>query len=332
MKNSLYYLSLFFILVEACKDVRQENVVKGFDTSIKYELVKDWPQLPDGFKLGNPTGIGIDTDQNIFIFHRAGRTWPLLNSMPASLIKEKTILMLDRRTGKILNSWGDSLFIMPHGLTVDKNNNVWVTDAGLHQIFKFSHEGKLLMKLGEAKITGNDAAHFNRPTDVAVADDGSFYVSDGYINSRVIKFSTSGKYLFEWGIKGDKAGEFNLPHSICLDDTRNVYVADRENSRVQVFDAAGKFLKEFKNDNFGKIYAVTFDTTNKHLLAVDYVANYFTAKGSDFIFLDALENQLFRFGRSGAYEGPVCRYHDVAIDIEGSIYVVDILRNRIQKF
>jgi peptidylamidoglycolate lyase len=86
---------------------------------------------------------------------------------------------------------------MPHGLTVDKNNYVWITDVGLQQIFKFSHEGKLLMKLGEEEVAGNDSAHFNRPADVAIADDGSFYVSDGYINSRVVKFSASGKYLLE---------------------------------------------------------------------------------------------------------------------------------------
>ena len=317
---------------EACKNGQHENVIKGLDSSIKYQLVKDWPQLPGDFILGNPTGIGIDTSQNIFIFQRAARTWPLLSQMPESHIPEKTILMLDRQTGKILNSWGDSLFIMPHGLTVDKSNNLWVTDVGLQQIFKFSHEGKLLMKLGEARVAGSDPAHFNRPTDVAVADDGSFYVSDGYRNSRVVKFSALGKYLLEWGTKGSKTGEFDLPHSICLDDKGNVYVADRENSRIQIFNSNGKFLKELKNDSFGKIYAVTFDTIKKNLIAVDYVTNLFSAKGSDIIIFDTTGNLLFRFGRSGTYGGPVCRYHDVAIDYEGNIYVGDILGNRIQKF
>lgn len=103
---------------------------------------------------------------------------------------------------------------MLHGLTVDKENNVWVTDVALHQIFKFSHEGKLLMKLGVAKTPGNDSIHFNLPTDVAVANDGSFYVSDGYGNSRVVKFSKEGKYIFEWGEKGNQ--RVNLTHHMGL--------------------------------------------------------------------------------------------------------------------
>src|SRR5215203_5456730 len=112
---------------------------KGFDTATTYELVKNWPQLPMGFKLGNPTGIGIDTNQNIIVFHRAERKWRLLGSMPDKPIQNKTILIFDKDKGKLMDSWGDNLFIMPHGLTVDKDNNIWVTDVGLHQVFKFSH-------------------------------------------------------------------------------------------------------------------------------------------------------------------------------------------------
>lgn len=231
-----------------------------------YQLLRNWPNLPDSFKLGNPTGIGIDTNQNIFIFHRADRAWPLIGSMPDTYISSKTILMLDRDSGKILNSWGDSLFIMPHGLTVDMNNNIWVTDVGLHQVFKFSHEGNLLMSLGEAKIPGNDSSHFNLPTDVAVTKNGSFYVSDGYGNSRVVKFSSTGQYLFEWGKKGDKEGEFNLPHAIDLDNKGNLYVADRENSRVQVFAPTGKFIKQWTDKSFGRISSVVFDKEKRGLL------------------------------------------------------------------
>src|SRR5882757_8024448 len=145
-----------------------------------YELLTNWPNLPDGYKLGNPTGIGIDSHQHIFIFHRADRKFTSLGSIPDTFISLPTILMLDNASGKILNSWGDNLFIMPHGLTVDRNDNIWVTDAGGHQVFKFSHNGKLLMKLGEVNVPGNDATHFNLPTDIAVTKDGSFYVSDGY--------------------------------------------------------------------------------------------------------------------------------------------------------
>ena len=295
-----------------------------------YELVKDWPQLSNGYALGNPTGISIDSNQNIFVFIRAGRLWT--EPMPDSFISEKTILMLDRHSGKILNSWGANLFIMPHGLSVDKNNNIWVTDVGLHQIFKFNHNGELLMKLGEANVAGNDSTHFNLPTDIAIAADGSFYVSDGYGNSRVVKFSSTGKYLFAWGKKGNQPGEFNLPHGIDLDAKGNVYVADRENSRIQEFDADGKFLKEWSSKSFGKMYSLAFDKTKGNLIAVDYIDNDTKPKGSDIILFDSIKNQATQFGRSGMYNGPVCEYHGVAIDDEESIYVGDILGNRIQKF
>lgn len=300
-----------------------------------YQLLTNWPNLPGGYKLGNPTGIGIDTNQNIFIFHRAGRAWPMIGSMPETCISSKTILMLDRENGEILNSWGDSLFIMPHGLTVDMDNNIWVTDVGLHQVFKFSHDGKLLMKIGEAKVPGNDSAHFNLPTDVAVSHDGSFYVSDGYGNSRVVKFSSTGKYLFEWGKKGDKEGEFNLPHAIDLDNEGNIYVADRENNRVQVFDPTGKFIKQWSDKSFGKISSVVFDKEKKGFVAVDYSTSWFNLKhnGSDIILFDSLGNFITKFGKVNLKkEGIKCWYHNVAVDNQENIYVTDILGNRIQKF
>lgn len=312
---------------------QDKKIGKGSDTITKYELVKDWLKLPGNFVLGNPTGIGIDTNQNIFIFHRSNREWPLSGSMPDTYISDKTILMIDEESGKILNSWGNNLFIMPHGLTVDKDNNVWVTDVGLHQVFKFNHAGKLLMKVGEAKVPGNDGTHFNRPTDVAVANDGAFYVSDGYGNSRIIKFSSNGKYLFEWGNKGDKEGEFNVPHGIGLDPNENVYVADRENSRIQVFDPTGKFLKQFSNKNFGNICSVAFEKRDKKLFAIDDLTFLkIKHRGSDIFTIDTAGIVQTRFGRSGSYDGQVCWYHDIAVDNQQNIYVCDILNNKIQKF
>jgi peptidylamidoglycolate lyase len=298
-----------------------------------YELVPNWPQLPEGFILGNPTGIGIDTSQNIFVFHRADRSWPLSNIMPDNFIASKTILVLDRETGKIIDSWGEHFFIMPHGLKVDKQNNVWVTDVGLHQVFKFTHEGKLLLKIGEAKVAGKDATHFNMPTDIAIADDGSFYVSDGYGNSRVVKFSASGECLFEWGTAGANEGEFDIPHGITLDKNGNVYVADRENSRIQVFDPNGKFIQQYADKSFGNICAVTIDPITQKLFSVDDL-NFLKLKhrGSDVIIFEAGGKAENRFGRSGSYNGPVCWYHDIAVDDAQNIYIGDILGNTLQKF
>ncbi len=296
-----------------------------------YELVKEWLQLPKGYIMGNPTGISIDSYQNIVVFSRAGRPW--MDPMPSTCIAEKTILLLDRNTGEVVNSWGDHLFILPHGLTVDLHNNIWVTDAGQHQIFKFSYAGELLLKLGEANVPGNDTKHFNFPTDIAVTADGSFYVSDGYGNSRIIKFSAEGNYLYEWGEKGSGPGQFNLPHGIELDTEGNVFVADRENNRIQVFTGEGKLLEERNSKRFGKIYSLAFDKSNGQLIAVDHVLDdKGDPLGSDIIVFDAANKPFTQFGRSSSfYNGPVCEYHGVVIDDEGSIYVGDIIGNTIHK-
>jgi peptidylamidoglycolate lyase len=327
-----YLISIQLLILTACINSHGKNEASLSSTNVQYKLVKNWLQLPDGFVLGDVTGVGIDTAQNIFAFNRSYTDWKVLSSLPDTFITANTILELDRTTGKLLNSWGAGMFIMPHGLTVDQRNNIWVTDVVLNQIFKFSHDGKLLMKLGVAKVSGNDSTHFNLPTDVAIANDGSFYVSDGYGNSRVVKFSAEGKFLFQWGTKGSKPGEFNIPHAISLDKKGNVYVADRENKRIQMFDASGKFLKEYKGNDFGNLYAVNFDTTANQLTAVDYVINLTIPKGSNVFVFDSTGKIQNRFGRSGVYDGPVCRYHDIAVDKDGNIYTADILDNHIQKF
>lgn len=333
IKKSIYFivgaagLLLIFYFLQPIKKG------KGLDTTIKYELVKKWLDLPKDLKLGNPTGISIDTNQNIVVFHRADREWPLLGSMPDKPIQNKIILIINKNNGKLLDSWGDNLFIMPHGLKVDKENNIWVTDVGLNQVFKFSHEGRLLLKLGEAGVAGNDRSHFDKPTDVAVTNDGSFYVTDGYGNSRIVKFSATGKYMFEWGKKGNNEGEFNIPHSIALDNRGNVYVADRENDRIQVFDRNGKFIKQFSDHSFGAICAVALDKTQSKLVAVDdFTFLKIKHKGSDVFIFDTTGKVQTRFGRSGSYNGSVSWYHDLAIDKDENIYVGDLLNNTVQKF
>jgi len=296
----------------------------------QYELVEGWPQLKEGYKLGQPTGLGVDKNQNIYVFHRNGREWT--NPFPDSAISLSTILKLDRQSGKILEQWGEGLFIMPHGLTVDQENNIWITDVALHQVFKFNAQKKLLMKLGIEKVADSDSLHFNMPTDVAIAKDGSFYVADGYGNSRIIKFSAEGKYLMEWGRPGTGEGEFNTPHAIDLDSNGNVYVADRENKRIQKFNADGTFIQSWSGNQMEYLYSLTIDKLTQKLFAVDfsfsedsiiYGSNVFEAKDTGVITL---------FGRAGAYKGPVSRYHDIVVDKDGNLYICDILENKIQKF
>jgi len=330
----VFFAVLISLCLLSCNGSKKTKT--NISGQIKYELVKEWPQLPEGFNLGQVNGIGIDTSQNIFLFHRAGRRWKTLNEVfPDTPISANTILLVDKESGSLLKSWGANLFIMPHGLTVDKENNVWVTDVGLQQIFKFTHDGKLLMTLGVAKVAGNDSLHFNYPTDIAVGNDGSFYVSDGYRNSRVVKFSKEGKYLLEWGKKGDTPGKFNIPHSIAIDENNIIYVADRQNNRVQLFDTAGNFIRELKNDiNVEQLPAVTIDNAN-HLFAVDYDPTKGAdslIKGSTIFEIDSSSHSKGRFGANASPNRTSCWFHDIAIDKKGNMYVGDIIGLKVLKF
>jgi len=321
----IIYALIICVIIYGCQTKSDKNANK-----LDYELVKDWPQLPLGYTLGQPTGIGIDNNENILVFHRASRRWT--EPFPDSLISENTILELEGKTGKILNSWGANYFIMPHGLSVDKDNNIWVTDVGLHQIFKFNHNGQLLMRLGIAKVSGNDSLHFNLPTDVAIADDGSFYVSDGYGNSRIVKFSPTGKYLFEWGTYGNKQGEFDIPHGITLDDNGNVYVADRENNRIQVFDSKGEFIRELKNnEQVAQLPSVAIDKS-QNLFAIDYDFVDTVINGSTIFQYDKADKVIYQFGGLGTNKRTASWYHDISVDKEANIYVGDINGMKVHKF
>lgn len=327
----LFCALLLTSLIMSCQSKTNSNEDSASQSD--YELVNGWPQLSKDYTLGQPTGIGIDRDEHIFVFHRASRKWT--TPFPDSVIAQNTVLELDNETGKIINSWGSNYFIMPHGLTVDKQNNIWLTDVGLHQIFKFSHDGKLLMKLGVAKERGNDSLHFNLPTDIAVADDGSFYVSDGYGNSRVVKFSSTGKFIKSWGTYGNKPGEFIIPHGIALDNNNIIYVADRQNNRVQLFDTSGIFLKEIKNDvQVEQLPSIAIDKAG-HLFAIDYDPRKkmdSTVNGSTIFIFDSSQHVKNRFGATGSTDRTSCWFHDLAIDSKGYIYVGDIAGIKILKF
>lgn len=327
----VFYTFLISLIILSCQE-RKSSAVNN-SAKINYVLDTAWAQTSNKYIVSQPTGIGVDKYDHIFVFQRTGRRWT--NPFPDSLISQNTVFEFDNETGKIINSWGANRFIMPHGLTVDKDNNVWLTDVGLHQIFKFSHEGKLLMKLGTAKVPGNDSLHFNLPTDIAVADDGTFYVSDGYGNSRVVKFSSSGKFVKSWGTYGSKPGEFIIPHGIAIDNKNIIYVADRQNNRIQLFDTSGRFLKELKNDvEVEQLPSVAIGINNS-LFAIDYDPTKkadSTVKGSTFFGFDASRHATTHFGATGLSNRTSCWFHDIAIDSKGNIYIGDILGLKVLKF
>jgi len=147
--------------------------------------------------------------------------------------------------GKYLGSIADDLFVTAHTVRVDSNDNIWTTDIGSHVVLKLSPQGRVLVALGRMRIPGDDVLHFNQPTDVAWDRDGNIYVTDGYVNSRVLKFDKYGRPVRGWGMKGTGPGEFDTPHTIVIDGDL-VYVGDRENARIQIFNRDGEFLREWR--------------------------------------------------------------------------------------
>ena len=251
---------------------------------------------------------------------------------PKEAIAEDTVTLIDGPTGRLISSWGAGRFNMPHGLTIDHENNVWLTDVGLHQVFKCTPDGKVLLTLGVAREPGADQAHFNLPTDVAVRPDGSFYVSDGYKNTRVIKFAADGRYEFEWGAKGDGPGQFNLPHGIALDPKGRVFVCDRTNSRLQIFDPSGKFLDQWKGPHIGRPYGVDVDPDG-HIFIID--GGEPSLKATDrgkAVELDPTGRVLDTFGYFGRSPGQFQLGHDIAVGPDGAVYVAEGTGARVQKF
>src|ERR1051326_8144669 len=239
----------------------QSSTAPRNDLPQPYKTARDWGQLPPGLKWAAVTAVEPSPDGSIYVIHRcfanscAGRTEP-------------PILKFDK-DGKLLKAWGVGMFIFPHGATVDREGNLWVTDArgeGMkgHQVFKFSPDGKVLMTLGKAGVSGSGADLFDQPTDVVIAPNGSIFVTDSHRNgknNRVVKFDRNGKFLKEWGKKGSGPGEISEPHTIAMDSRGRLFVGDRENNRIQIFDQDGKLLDQWRQ--FGRpsgIYITKDDT------------------------------------------------------------------------
>jgi peptidylamidoglycolate lyase len=272
----------------------------------------------------------VDSHNHVFVFHRAGREWS--SPFPEGPIESSTVIAFDGATGEPVAEWGENLFVMPHGLTVDDKDNIWVTDVGRHQIFKFTHDGDLALTVGTDREPGADGTHFNLPTDVAVLPDGSFYVSDGYANTRVAKFSPTGQFEFEWGSPGSEAGQFDLPHGIALDSSGRVYVADRSNLRVQVFDGEGSFVTEWKDDTLGRPYSVAIGSDNEAYL-IDGGDQPLAFPDRSRAFRVSLDGTVeAAFGRFGNYDGQFRLGHDIAVGRDSAVYVVDVQGMRVQKF
>jgi len=215
-----------------------------------YRTTRDWGELPRGVKWAAVTAIEPAPDGTLYVIHRC-----FANSCAGR--SEAPILKYDA-AGKLLKSWGEGMFIFPHGGTVDRDGNLWLTDARGengkgHQVFKFSPEGKVLMTLGRAGVSGSGPELFDQPTDVLVAPNGDIFVTDSHRNgknNRVVRFTRDGTFVKEWGRKGSGRGELSEPHTIAMDSRGRLFVGDRENNRIQIFDQDGGYIAEWRQ--FGR--------------------------------------------------------------------------------
>jgi hypothetical protein len=254
---------------------QQKPYPKQADLPNPYRLMENWPTLPAGMNGGHWGELiraDIDPKGNIWVFHRCFNTEPAGYATCVGRT-DPPILEFDP-SGKLLTSFGGGMFAFPHGFTVDREGNIWASDAnasetvlGLsskdangvvrgHQVFKMSQTGKILMTLGKEGVKGDGPNTFDQPSGIAIAPNGDIFVTDGHgTNDRVVKFSNDGKFIKAWGHHGSGPGEFDQPHDISIGGSENrVYVADRSNSRVQIFDQDGNFIAAWKQ--FGRPSAV----------------------------------------------------------------------------
>jgi len=244
-------------------------------------VVLDWAPLPEGRVWGSTAGIDIGPDGHVWAYDRCGGG---LDGGCEANPEVHPILKFDRNTGEILTSFGAGLFVTPHGFHVDSEGNVWATDfagneAGTkgHQVIKFSSEGEVLLRLGEAGVAGSGPGQLNQPCDVITAPNGDIFVSDGHSGQsqgipppgstgRILKFNSEGDFIKEWGEIGWAPGQFRTPHAMAFDSQGRLFVADRGNHRIQIFDQDGNHLDSY--EQFSRISGL-FITQDDMLYAID---------------------------------------------------------------
>jgi sugar lactone lactonase YvrE len=281
------------------------------------EVDPAWPTIPAGAKFGEVSAVDVDAEGNVWVLHRAGRVWE--EPFPKEPIAEPTVFKF-APDGTLLAQWGAGLFVMPHGISIDADGKVWITDVAHEQVLRFAQDGKLELTLGTRGVTAQDAGHFGRPADVAFLP-GRVLVADGYVNTRVAEFAPDGTFLRDWG-------EFNVAHAVAVDD-RRIYVADRENARIMVYDHAGKLVEERTSPAGNHTYSLK-PLPGGRLLAVE------GRDGADrklaVIRLYAADGRVESSYDISLPGKDASLGHDLAIGPDGHVYVADVPGGRVVRF
>nr|CAD7427373.1 unnamed protein product [Timema monikensis] len=321
-------------------------------------VVTDWPDPHK--RLGQLSAVSLDKDGNVVVFHRGDREWGAESFQPNNVynqralgpIQQNTVVVFNATTGKVVYEWGSNrqtlpIFYLPHGLAVDPENNVWVTDVALHQVFKFA-PGKgnhnPLLTLGESFVPSKDAHHFCKPTDIAIMTNGDFFVSDGYCNSRIVKFSKNGTKILEWGrstfqgfppLQVPPPYFFSIPHALALaEDKQLLCVADRENGRIQCFNCHnGTFVMQVHSKELGgRIFSVAYAPVQDGLLYLVNGPSLTSNKAhtSGYVVDMGTKKLVDQFTPN---EKEFSNPHDLAVSSDGNqVYVVELNPYKVWKF
>jgi DNA-binding beta-propeller fold protein YncE len=311
----------------------------GEDLTGPYDVVENWMKpLPEhkGWTYGLIAGVFAETPNRIFVLSGGDLPDPRSSAKPvgrgqASNANHRpgNFVLVFNQNGEVVENWKqwDHLFTRPHKVTInpyDPDKHIWIIDDWAQQIFKFTHDGKqLVMTLGEKGVEREDQTHFGRPTDIAWLPDGSFWISDGYVNGRVVKYSKDGKFITSIGKKGKGGpGEFDLVHCVVVDANGRLYIADRDNRRIQVFDPDGKFVEMWTNIRRPSHLYMQQD---QHIWMSD-------GEIARFVKYDLKGKMLTYWGAAGSFPGAFNNNHSFSVDPEGNLYVADYQNYRIQKF
>ena len=294
-----------------------------------YRLEEGWAKQPMGRGNGSTIGLNAARDgKSMWIYDRCGG-----NSCEGSKIAP---LNKYDAQGRVVASIGAGLTNFPHGLYVDKDDNVWITDGrGAkgkgNTVMKLSPDGKVLMTLGTPGEAGNDDKHFNAPSDVVVAPNGDIFVADGHgdkTNARIVKFDKNGKFIKAWGKEGTGPGEFNVPHGLAFDSAGRLFVADRANNRIQIFDQDGKFLQEWKQ--FGRPSGIAIDKNDQIYVADSQSTDKVNPGFKQGIRVgSAKDGKVTGFIEETKYLGAL---EGVGVDDEGNVYAGYTNAQRLEKF
>lgn len=298
--------------------------------AIGYEVEASWSQKPADIKWRFVTGVAVDKQDRVWI----------LNAIAPQV-------QVYGPDGALVDSWANDGFKNPHFLRIDPEGNIWAADFGAHVVMKFTPKGKLLLTLGTPGVAGADETHLNRPTDIAITPQGDLFVTDGYGNNRVVHYDANGKFIKSWGELGVAAGQLSQPHSIAVDSKGLLYVAERNNCRIQIFNQSGKSLGQWRN--LINPWGLWISPQDEIIVCGSSPARWLATRGNLgnpptnqlLIKFDttgrALELWTFPLSKPGEQiPGALDWGHGLGVDSKGNLYIGDVadegLTHRVQKF